>query len=68
MKCVITGKEIPQERIEALMILGVPESRWTCIEAASNQKVKGVWTGEAGASELIIANYVGEEGINKQEV
>lgn len=58
--CVVTGAEIPQERIDALIMLGIPEPRWTVIGASQERRNKAVWSGEAGTSELIVCKDVGE--------
>jgi len=58
--CVITGQEIPQERVDALVMLGIPVNRWTIVTASQERRNKAVWNGETGTSELIICQDVGE--------
>jgi len=41
--CRISGKEIPQARVQALLTLEVPEEEWTCIEFAPQARKKGVY-------------------------
>jgi hypothetical protein len=58
--CVVTGEEIPQERVEALIMLEIPRERWTVVRASRERRNKAVWSGEAGTSELIVCKDVGE--------
>ena len=62
-KCVVSGKEIPMERIEALQSLGIPESRWTCVEHALAVPRKGIYLGEVGTSELLIVDKVYNDSV-----
>lgn len=62
-KCVVSGKVIPQERVEALQSLGVPESRWTCVENALPVPRKGIYLGEVGTSELLIVDKVYNDSV-----
>lgn len=62
-KCVVSGKVIPQERVEALQSLGVPESRWTCVENALPAPRKGIYLGEVGTSELLIVDKVYNDSV-----
>jgi hypothetical protein len=62
-KCVVSGKDIPEERIEALKMLGIPESRWTCVQHALDTPRKGVYLGENGTSELLIVNKVYNDSV-----
>ena len=62
-KCVVSGKEIPQERVEALQSLGIPESRWTCVEHALPVPRKGIYLGEVGTSELLIVDKVYNDSV-----
>jgi hypothetical protein len=62
-KCVVSGKPIPSERIEALKMLGIPESRWTCVEHALDTPRKGIYLGEVGTSELLIVDKVYNDSV-----
>jgi hypothetical protein len=62
-RCVVSGKVIPPERLEALEMLGVPESRWTCVEHALDIPRKGVYLGENGTSELLIVSKVYNDSV-----
>ena len=62
-KCVVSGKTIPSERVEALTMLGLPESRWTCVEHALSMPRKGIYMGENGTSELKIVSKVYDDSV-----
>ena len=56
--CAVSGKEIPEERVEALRILEVPENDWTLKEYSTCRKKKGMWMGDVGRSELKIVTKI----------
>ena len=62
-KCIVSGKTIPAERVEALEMLGIPESRWTCVEHALPIPRKGIYLGEAGTSQLLIVDKVYDDSV-----
>jgi len=62
-KCVISGKIIPEERVEALKMLGIPESRWTCVEHSTVKPKKGLYLGEVGTSELLMVDKVYDDSV-----
>ena len=62
-KCVVSGKNIPHERVEALKMLGLPESRWTCVEHALDVPRKGIYLGEVGTRELLIVDKVYNDSV-----
>lgn len=62
-KCVVSGKIIPEERVEALEMLGLPQSRWTCVEHALDIPRKGIYLGEAGTSQLLIVDKVYNDSV-----
>lgn len=66
-KCCICTNNIPEERIEALNILGILSNNYTCISCASVviKPYKGVYVGQSGISPLILANSLGQYGIEK---
>jgi len=61
--CCVSGEPIPEDRVEALRLLGVPPHKWTRVEHSQTQKLKGVIAGHG----LILADYLKEEGILKTE-
>lgn len=62
-KCVVSGKEIPKARVEALISLGIPEHKWTCVEHALPVPRKGIYLGEVGTSELLIVDKVYNDSV-----
>lgn len=62
-KCVVSGKIIPEARVEALQMLGLPENRWTCVEHALTMSRKGIYMGENGTSELKIVDKVYNDSV-----
>jgi hypothetical protein len=62
-KCVVSGKPIPKERVEALEMLGIPENRWTCVEHALESPRKGIYLGEVGTSQLLIVDKVYNDSV-----
>ena len=64
-KCYICGSEIAPDRLEALGVIGVAEGMETCLKCASTKFKKGVWSGVSGVSDLIIADGLGQEGIDR---
>jgi len=63
--CSISGKVIPDARVEYLLESGLPIEKWTVKEHSSVTKVKGIFLqpgdlgeGEVDTSSLIIVNKV----------
>lgn len=61
--CVVSGKPIPKERVEALKMLGTPESQWTCVEHSFIKPRQGLYLGEVGTSELLIVDKVYNDSV-----
>ena len=61
--CVASGNEIPQQRVEALKILDIPETQWTCVEFSNTTRKKGVYFGNHGSGQLVIASSVDNKGL-----
>jgi hypothetical protein len=61
--CCKCSTEIPQERIEGLIVLGKPEFQFDCIKCAelSVRKVKGFYQDLSGVSKLNIVNDLAPE-------
>ena len=57
-KCAVSGEAIPPERVEALQVLGVPESQWTKIEYSQVRKFKAVYAGDDGSNDIVICDNV----------
>jgi hypothetical protein len=62
-RCMVSDKPIPEERVEALKMLGIPEDRWTCVEHAVQTPKKGIYLGEAGTSQLLIVDKVYDDSV-----
>lgn len=69
--CKICGQLLNEERIEALKILNILPQNYLCIECSTNlnRTYKAIWVGPTGASNLILADNLGQYGIlkNKEE-
>lgn len=61
--CVISGKVIPPERVEALKMLGVPEHLWTCVEHSTTRPRQGIFLGEHGTSQLLFVDKVYDNSV-----
>lgn len=61
--CIVSGKEIPEARVEALKMLGTPESQWTCVEHSMARPKQGIFMGEAGTSEMRLVNKVYNDSV-----
>lgn len=61
--CTISGKPIPAARVEALISLGIPETQWTCVEHSQVKKVKGIYMGENGTSELKLVDKIYDDSV-----
>jgi hypothetical protein len=57
-KCSVSGEAISPERVEALKVLGVPESKWTSIKHSQVKKLRGVYAGDDGSSDIVICDAV----------
>lgn len=57
-KCSVSGEALSPERVEALQVLGVPESKWTNIKHSQVKKLRGVYAGDDGSSDIVICDAV----------
>ena len=57
-KCSVSGEAISPERVEALKVLGVPESKWTSIKHSQVKKLRGVYAGDDGSNDIVICDAV----------
>ena len=57
-KCSVSGEAISPERVEALKVLGVPESKWTNIKHSQVKKLRGVYAGDDGSNDIVICDAV----------
>jgi len=57
-KCAVSGEAIPPERVEALQVLGVPETLWTKKEFSQTRKLRAVYAGDDGSNDIVICDAV----------
>ena len=67
-KCSVSGEAISPERVEALKVLGVPESKWTNIKHSQVKKLRGVYAGDDGSSDIVICDAVDGGSLFDNEV
>ena len=63
--CYISGKPIPEARVEFLKESGLPEHLWTVVEHSQARKPQGIYFGEQGAGELRIVSKVYSERVSE---
>lgn len=56
--CSVSGEALPPERVEALRVLGVPESLWTKKEYSQAKKLRAVYAGDDGSNDIVICDKV----------
>jgi len=56
--CSVSGEALSPERVEALQVLGVPETLWTKKEFSQTRKLKAVYAGDDGSNDIIICDNV----------
>jgi hypothetical protein len=61
--CWDCGHVIPTERLIFLVSSGVPEERLTCLKHANTSKVKGIYSGENGTSDIILCTKVYNDSV-----
>jgi hypothetical protein len=57
-KCAVSGEALSPERVEALQVLGVPESQWTKKEHSQTRKLRAVYAGDDGSNDIVICDAV----------
>ena len=62
-KCVICFKEIPAERMEALKSMNTPATRYTHTQCSTTTKVKGLYLGEVGTSQLQLCDKIYNDSV-----
>ena len=66
--CAVSGQAIPPERVEALIVLGVPESQWTKKEYSQTKKLKAVYAGDDGSNDIVICDAVDGGSLFENEI
>ena len=56
--CIICSKVIPQARIDALISLNTPYSKFTHTQCSTTTKIKGIYLGEVGTSEIKLCDKI----------
>ena len=62
-KCVVCLKRIPIERVTALKLLGTPRTQWTHVKCSTTGKIKGIYMGEVGTSQLQLCDKVYNDSV-----
>lgn len=62
--CSVSGEPLPGSRVEALQMLGIPETMWTAVKHSKVRRNKGIYFGEQGSGKLIIANKIYTDSIS----
>jgi len=66
--CSVSGEALPPERVEALQVLGVPESLWTKKEYSQVKKLRAVYADDDGSNDIVICNKVGGGNLFENEM
>ena len=66
--CSVSGEALPPERVEALQVLGVPESLWTKKEYSQVKKLRAVYAGDDGSNDIVICDKVDGGNLFDNEV
>jgi hypothetical protein len=66
--CSISGEALPPERVEALQVLGVPESLWTKKEYSQVKKLRAVYAGDDGSNDIVICDKVDSGNLFDNEI
>ena len=61
--CVVCNKAIPAARIEALKSLNLSVTKWAHTQCSTVTKVKGLYLGEVGTSQLQICNKIYDDSV-----
>ena len=65
-KCWDCGVEIPKERLQFLIESGVNKARLTCIKHSNTSKIKGIYNGEYGTSDIILCDKVYNDSVRSK--
>ena len=66
--CSISGEALSPERVEALQVLGVPETLWTKKEYSQTKKLKAIYAGDDGSNDIVICDNVDGGNLFENEV
>jgi len=66
--CSVSGEALSPERVEALQVLGIPESLWTKKEYSQTKKLRAVYAGDDGSNDIVICDKVDGGSLFDNEV
>jgi len=61
--CVVCNKPIPIARLEALQSLNTPLTKYTHTQCSTTTKIKGIYLGEVGTSEIKLCDKVYNDSV-----
>ena len=61
--CVICDKPIPANRLEALVLMNTPVSKYTHTKCSTVTKIKGIYLGEVGTSEIMLCDKLYNDSV-----
>ena len=61
--CVVCLKAIPAARIEALVSMNTPHFKYTHTQCSTTTKIKGIYLGEAGTSEIKLCDKIYNDSV-----
>ena len=61
--CVICDKPIPVNRLEALVLMNTPASKYTHTKCSTVTKIKGIYLGEVGTSEIMLCDKLYNDSV-----
>lgn len=65
-KCWNCNTEISPERIEFLLELGVAERDLSCLKHSQITRIKGIYSGENGTSDIILCSKVYNDSVRSK--
>ena len=65
-KCWDCNTVIPIERVEFLLESGVKPDQLTCLKHSQTTKIKGVYTGEHGTSDMLLCDRVYDDSVRSK--
>lgn len=61
--CVVCSKTIPAARIEALISMDTPLTKFTHVSCSTTTKIKGVYLGENGTSQIMLCDKLYDDSV-----
>ena len=63
--CIYCDKPLNRSRVKALQFLNTPENQWAHVKCTPDRKVKGLFLGENGTSELQLCKHIYNDSVTK---